>query len=328
MSTLTSFDLSYAGTGFPDHKDDAQYDLVRKVSAKIGGRWDADFETAADVAHFRRRPDLPPKVAHPGLELGRPWHILPIADGVAFDLKVTSHILVIGRTNAGKTALMRSIIAAFCDSAARGQARVRLADPKRVELIGFKDWPGVETIATSDEQLWQLAIDTKAEMELRFALFEQDGIPLESHKPLLLLIDEYEEYVRRMRAFNVTSGQRKSGMEPVALDAMKTVLAMARKGHIHVVIGTQRPDAAWFGGSARDNLQGRAGVGPLSAEAARMLFGTSLYGRDLPMSAKGRTTVQLGDERPFECQAWWTPDPSEPHLSAEDTAILARLSAR
>ncbi len=323
--TLQAFTLSYADTGFADHKDDAQVDLVEKISAKIGGRWKATWDTERDLVHFERRPDLPPSVPHPGLPADRPWHLIPFADDMAFDLTVTSHILIIGKTNSGKTALMRSIIAAFCDSAARGQATLRLGDPKRVELIGFRDWPGVDQVATTDISLWNLAVEAKAEMERRFSLFEECGTSLESHQPLLLLIDEYEEYVRRMDVFWTTPDcpqPKKSGQKNPALEAMKSVLSMARKARIHVVIGTQRPDASWFGGSARDNLQGRAGVGPLSADAARMLFGTSVYGRDVPFTAKGRTTVQYGDDEPTECQAWWTPDPSDP---GSDRAVLNRL---
>jgi hypothetical protein len=324
---VQSIDLSYKGTGFDDHKDDSRADLVAKLTAKLGVRLAAEWDTENDRVTFTRRPDLPARVDHPGLPEGRPWHVIPVAPGVAFDLKVTSHVLIVGATNSGKTALIRSFIAAFSDSARRGQAEVRLGDPKRIELVGFRKWPGVTHIATTDEELWDMAIEVKAEMDGRFMEFEEDGVPLDSHPPLLLIIDEYEEYVERMFAYAAEQKFRVTrDFPPEAIRAVKSVLRMARRANIHMVIGTQRPDADWFGGSARENLQGRAGVGPLSPQAARMAFNDSGVGRDVPISAKGRTTVQIGDAQPVEIQPWYVPEPGHPDNTEADIAVLARLA--
>lgn len=326
-SRVESIDVGYKGTGFADHKDDQRLELATKLTTKLGVRLAAEWDTVNDRVTFTRRPDLPARVDHPGLPEGRPWHLLPIAPGVAFDLKVTSHLLIVGATNSGKTSLIRSAVAAFSDSARRGQAELRLADPKRIELIGFRKWPGVTHIATADQDLWDFAVDLKAEMDRRFQAFEQDGTRLDSWPVLLGVIDEYEEYVRRMRSFAAAKKISKvRGLEPEPIEAIKSVVSMARRAGIHMVIGTQRPDADWFGGSVRENLQGRAGVGRLSAEASRMAFGDSTHGRDVPITAKGRTTVQIGNGTPVEVQPWYVPEPGDPDLTAKDKAILARLA--
>ncbi len=324
------FTVRYSGTGFEDHKDDKRLELVSYLSGKLGARLVPAWDAANDTVRLRRRPDLPARVEHPGFAADRPWFVIPLGERAAINLKVTSHVLITGVTNSGKTVVIRSIIEAFIDSGRRHGAKVRLGDPKMIELLGFRGLAGVEEIATSDEELWDLALDTKAEMDRRYTAFRDRGVPLDSHDPMLLVIDEYEEYVRRMKAYWPTLDKedplaKKPGMENPALEAMKSVLAMARKGHIHVVIGTQRPDAAWFGGSARDNLQGRVGVGRLTGDAARMAFGSSEFGRDVPATAKGRITVQNGDEEVFEDQAYWVPDRIE-DLRVADLAILDRLS--
>ena len=324
------FTIRYSGTGFEDHKDDKRLEMVSYVSGKLGARLLPSWDAPNDTVRLRKRPTLPSKVEHPGFPADRPWWIIPIGASTELNLKVTSHILVTGVTNSGKTVVIRDIIEAFIDSGRRHGAKVRLGDPKMIELLGFRDLAGVEEVATSDEELWDLALDTKAEMDRRYTAFRDRGVPLDSHDPLLLVIDEYEEYVRRMKSYWPTLDKedplaKKPGMENPALEAMKSVLAMARKGHIHVVIGTQRPDAAWFGGNARDNLQGRVGVGRLGQDAARMAFGTSEHGRDVPASAKGRITVQNGNEDVFEDQAYWVPDRIEA-LSDADERILERLA--
>jgi hypothetical protein len=327
--------VSYAGTGFPDHEDEKRLALVDKIAAKIGGRWLPVWDTVRDRVRLSRRPDLPPVIPHPGFAPGRPWHVLPVAEGVSFDLLVTSHLLIVGQTNAGKTALMRGLVAAVSDSAGRGEAELVLADPKQIELLGFRGWPGVRRIITDTEDLWNMAFDIEKEMNERFRLLREEGVPLSSHKRLIVVIDEYEQYFKRMRRYWQTAlGEDgkpiKRGGErvPGAIDAIQSILSMARRCGIHLIIGTQSPDATWFGGTGtRENMGGRAAVGPIDGFRSKMMFDDSSWGRDIPAELKGRTTVQVGNGLPEECQVYWVPDPFDPenNLSADDWAILARV---
>lgn len=320
QARLQAFDLSYAGTGFADHEPERRQEVLDRISAKIGGRWRATWDTTNDQVRIERRPNLPKMVAHPGLPAGRPWHVLPFADGAAFDLMVTSHLLIVGPTNSGKTAVLRSLIVA-----ATAGTKVWLADPKRVELIGFRTWPNVACVATADGMLHDFAMHLHREMEERYRAFEEDGVPLSSWPPIIAFIDEFEEYAARMKAYAAANGMKKAGSDSPAQTAITSILRLARKAGIHLIIGTQRPDASWFGGAARDNMQGRALVGRATADAARMLFGRSDVARDVPLDAKGRTTLQTLDDEPVEVQAWWTPDPGDASLSPRDRALLARL---
>lgn len=325
------FTLTYAGTGFEDAKDDNRTALVDHLGGKLGCRLQASWDTSKDRVHLVRRPDLPSLVEHPGFAKRATWERVPIGPSTVIDFSVTSHVLIIGPTNSGKTVVIRSVVEAFIDAGRRFGAEVRLADPKMIELLGFEGLDGVTELATDDRQLWDLPINAKAEMMRRFALFRDERVPLTSHRPLLIVVDEYEEFVRRMNAFWLSGespvGKKQAGAKNPCLEAMISVLAMARRAHMHVVIGTQRPDASWFGGAARDNLQGRIGVGRLSLDAARMLYGTSEYGRDVPAQAKGRITVQMGNGAVVEDQAFWVPDRVVPDLGAVDRAILNRLAA-
>lgn len=334
-ASLDAFTVTYAGTGFPDHEDEKRLALISKIAAKVGGRWLPVWDTVTDRVRMNRRPDLPPMIPHPGFAKGRPWHVLPIAEGVSFDLLVTSHLLIVGATNAGKTALMRSLIAAVCDSAGRGEAELILCDPKQIELLGFRGWPGVRRIITDTEDLWDVAFDIETEMNERYRLLREEGVPLSSHKRLIVVIDEYEQYFKRMRrhwqtAVGEDGKPIKKGGErvPGAIDAIQSILSMARRCGIHLIIGTQSPDATWFGGTGtRENMGGRAAVGPVDGVRSKMMFDDSSWGRDIPAELKGRTTVQVGNGQPEEVQVYWVPDPFDPenNLSPEDWAILARV---
>lgn len=329
------FTVRYGGTGFPDRDDAKRADFVAHMSAKLGARLRGEWRTDKDEVTLVRRPDLPESVPHPGFDRRRPWNIVPLGLATTVDFLKTAHVLVIGATGSGKTVLLRAFVEAFIDSGRRHGAKVRLGDPKMIELLGFEEIDGIETVAATDEELFDLALDADAEMRRRFRLFREERVPMESHDVILLLIDEYEEFVKRMEAYwpsipkeghKHSEHAKKPGMKNPATAAMSSILAMARRAHIHVVIGTQRPDAAWFGGGARDNMQGRIGVGPLKLDAARMAFDSSEYGRDVPIDAKGRITVQMLDGEVVEDQAYWVPDRTEPAKWTDaDREIMHRL---
>lgn len=331
-----SFTVSYEETGFADHDDEKRFEMLNKVSAKIGGRWATSWDTVSDRVRFTRRPELARMVRHPGFDSDRPWNVLPIGPGAAFDLLNTPHVLIVGTTGAGKTALMRTLIAAAADSARRDDnVRLILADPKLIEMPGFAGWSGVQEIVGDTEDLWDVGFDLESEMRRRLDLVRSKKAKPSDFKKLIVVIDEYEQYFKRMFR-QWTTGvdedgkpiKKGSGKVPPPVDAIQSVLSMARRVGIHLVIGTQSPDAAWFGGTGtRENMSGRAAVGPVDAYRARMMFDDSSVGRDVPIEFKGRATVQIGDGAPQEVQCYYTPDPFDPDgtNSEEDWETLRLL---
>lgn len=296
VESKDKFAIIYAGTGFEDRLDSARYDLLNQIQTKIGDRWKALWDTEHDSVTMTRRPPMPKLVPHPGFQ-DPVWHKIPIAPDVVIDLKMLPHWLIVGRTLSGKTTTLHTII----QHSMAASAQVRLADPKRVELTQYRGQ--VHTLATVDDDLWQFPLDLLEEMEERFRLFEEEDVPLDSHPPIVAVIDEYKEYVRRMNGKWLR--ERKKAAPNPTTEAVASLLSLARKCNIHLFIGTQRPDSKWFGGDARDNCGGRITFGPVSAETARMMFIDGSIGRDLPASAKGRMTVQLEDGEPFESQAYY-----------------------
>lgn len=319
---------------FADHDEGKRYEIIERVNAKMGGRWRAEWDQPRNVVTFSPAPSFPSMVRHPGLSSDHPWHLIPIADGVSIDLRVTSHSLIIGATNAGKTAVMRSIALAAIHASHEHGVEIILADPKRMELVGFEGLPGVRHVLTEDEELWEMPIRLYAEMNKRTRDVRDRKVSLTDLPPIIVEIDEYKEYVTRMMDFwnridPETGKPRKKAGErlPEPMRCVASLIALGRRLKIHVFIGTQRPDAAWFGGDVRDNVQFRACVGPGSVDMLRMAFGRSDVGRDLPTTAKGRFTYQDGDREISEAQAYWVPDPADfDHVNSdEDWQHLERL---
>jgi hypothetical protein len=322
------FSVTYRNTDFPDRSDDARLKVQDRISAKMGGRWRIDWTEREDRFYTERRPELARRIDHPGVRPGTPWHVLPIGPSTTIDLKVTPHVLVIGQTLAGKTSLFRSMVIAAGGAAQRGEVELILFDPKRIELSGFRGWPGVQKVLTDDKDLYDTPMLIEQEMNRRAYLVENEGAKVKDFTPWIIIIDEYREYVKRMDAYSLKMNIRKSASSRIVpVESISTLLAMARALAIHIIIGTQRPDAKWFGGDARDNCPGRISVGPLSRDAAMMLYGKASVGRDVPVELKGRFTYQMNEGGYGEDQAYFCPNPTDPDgdNTSEDWALLYRL---
>jgi S-DNA-T family DNA segregation ATPase FtsK/SpoIIIE len=171
--------------------------------------------------------------------------------------------------------------------------------------------------------------DTWQDMEDRYQALEADpGAPL---RPILLVLDEAHEWIERANQGWRNGGKQAAkgtGNEHPVVDKWRSIARLGRTARVHLVVGVQRPDAAFFGGAARANFGSRIACGRMKApEDARMMFGDASYGRDVPQSAKGRATAQIGDAEPVEVQVFWTPAPQRvtqaaPHRSTEHVEAL------
>jgi hypothetical protein len=315
--------ITYAATGYADRDSDKRFDLLNQIEAKVGGRWLPTWETTNDRVHLVERPHLPKKIPHPGLQAfpARPWNVLPVAPDLSFDLLVTPHILVVGETGSGKTALERAMIAAALDSARQDdKVQVILVDPKMIEFKGFRTWSGVNEVVSDPMGMWNLALRIEKEMTRRTEEFLHKNTPIEKWPRWIVFFDEYKSYVdMMMRLWNSGAKdehgdplKRPGQKQPAPLVAISMLLAMARKVGIHLVISTQSPDAALLGGTGvRRNIPGRAMVGPADRYLAEMMFGDTSVGRTVPSEAKGRTTFQIGDGVPIESQSFFLGDPAD-----------------
>lgn len=295
------------------------------VGSKAPERWRPSWDTHGNVLTLTRRPPMPSHVPHPApTDKGNTWR-LPFAmtedhTAAAWDLKVAPHALVAGETGSGKTVLLRAVVTEAC---ARGFL-VNICDPKRVEMSGFRGWPGVAHVATSTEDMIALVQAMHLEMDRRYEAIEEDGADPESFRPILLVIDEAREWIDRVNAaWKANKVQGQSGTEHPVVEQWRSIARLGRTARIHLLVGIQRPDAKVFGGEARDNYGARMALGSLSEQGARMMFGSADVGRDVPAEAKGRVTVDLG-RGVAEAQTWWTPDAGG-DLSPADRDILAAL---
>lgn len=313
-------------------KASVRRDVEMTVNALLPGRWRPDWNLTDDTVQFELRPTMPQAIPHP-----RPSKfgdvtdtVLPYAedeDGriVTWDLKAAGpHMIVVGRTGTGKTVL---IIGVLTEAAARGW-KIWVSDPKRVEFLGLRGWPNVQIVATQVAE--QVAMIYKAWelMEHRYSLIEAGEADEDDFEPLIVCLDEYRDFVAMVTGWY--QSVKEKGM-PNKCPVFEWIGSLARKGRtarIHLLMGTQRPDADFLGGEMRDNFPARAALGSLSPQGAQMMWNSPSMGIALPKGVKGRATAVTADGAPGEVQVYWTPDPRRATKSgsAADLEILEDLT--
>lgn len=313
-------------------KASVRRDVEMTVNALLPGRWRPEWNLTDNRASFELRPSMPKAIPHPSPEsFGNVSDtILPYAqdeDGrvVVWDLKASGpHMIVVGRTGTGKTVLINGVLT---EAAAR-YWKVWISDPKRVEFLGLRGWPNVQIVATQVAE--QVAMIYKAWelMEHRYSLIEAGEADEDDFEPLIVCLDEYRDFVAMVTGWY--QSVKEKGM-PTKCPVFEWIGSIARKGRtarIHLLMGTQRPDADFLGGEMRDNFPARAALGSLSPQGAQMMWNSPSVGIALPKGIKGRATAVTADGTPGEVQVYWTPDPRRAAKagSAEDVALLESLT--
>lgn len=277
------------------------------------------------------------------------------------------HILLAGITGTGKTIFLNSCIALV---AARGW-RVDLLDPKELsfrgyipetlESLGRPTWPGVGSVATSEQEAERLIHEYYLELRERYYQLKIFGVTEAQLQPRLLIIDEAGELVERLNAYQASEAKylalrdeaiangkdpedvaKPKGAKNPVLAEIWSILRLGRQAKMYVISGTQRPDVNFIPGEARSNLTCRVGMGKLDGAALEMMFNSrSIQQRVHEVSidhatgerqlhrVRGRATIDIG-AGPQSVQTFWTPDPAQVitgELSAADQELVARQFA-
>ncbi|PZF83690.1 FtsK/SpoIIIE domain-containing protein [Jiangella anatolica] len=214
------------------------------------------------------------------------------------------HLLVLGRSGAGKRVLLTGIVV---EAAARGWP-VWIIDHRRVDLLGVRDWPNVQIVAsTLDDQIVVLN-QAWREMEGRVALIES-GSSRNDLEPLVVVVHHFREFATAVADAANRAGQGAAAAS-LAHDRVTDLLRHGRQVNVYVVLSVQRADDQLLREENRDDVGAVVALGRLDSGVA-----TALWGGDRPSEpaepVPGRAVVQTGDGKPVLIQCYWTPDPRE-----------------
>lgn len=309
---------------------------LRALETVLPGRWRAAWDLNNDRVTFEVRPTMPTMVEHAAAPITEA-NLLELPIGIDEDAQLvewslkssdgTPHCLVIGPTGTGKTVVIRGVVMEWCR---RGWS-VDVCDPKRIEFVGMRGWPGVRTIASSVEDIVAVLEDTYREMERRYALIEAGTHTTDSFPKRLLVVDELRYLMGVIAAWYAKVKVKGDPSKCPALDHLDLILVLSRSAGIHVLTGIQRPDAYILGGDSRDQFGCRVSMGRCSPQAAQMVWENVYTGTSVPRGQAGRGTGVLANGEPGEVQTYWTPDLATVDLSTDsgrhDAQILEALRA-
>lgn len=181
----------------------------------------------------------------PGVDvLGRPFH---------FDLARAPHLLVGGTTGSGKSVCLHALLVSLLLRTDPGHLQLCLIDPKRVELEPYKRLPGLlgneiirdqeAALAVLEELVEIMEQRTNKLVELGARDIGEAHAKGEHEMPfIVVVVEELADLLMQSRDVET----------PLVRLAQK-----ARATGIHLILATQRPDAATFSGLLRSNIPTR-----------------------------------------------------------------------
>lgn len=171
-----------------------------------------------------------------------------MGDDFSMDLAEAPHVLIAGATGSGKTVCLHSMLCSLLRTLTSNQVQLALIDPKGTEFSLYEKLPYLFSgqVAKNIVEAAEILNALVEEMEKRNQHFAQLGVRnyeeanIKSPLPrIVAVVEELADLLLQSRDLET----------PLVRLAQK-----ARSTGIHLILATQRPDAATFSGLLRSNI--------------------------------------------------------------------------
>jgi S-DNA-T family DNA segregation ATPase FtsK/SpoIIIE len=183
---------------------------------------------------------------------------------VTRDLVDAPHLLVAGTTGSGKSVCLHALLLSLLTTRSPAELRLVLIDPKRVEFTPYQNLPHLLTpIVTDGVEATRSLRSLLKEMDSREKQLAARGAREwrdlgESAPPrIVVVVEELADLITQA---------------PDAEEALVRLAQKARAAGIHLVLATQRPDAATFSGLLRANIPSRIALTVQKATDSRIVL--------------------------------------------------------
>lgn len=174
---------------------------------------------------------------------------------LSFPIVSMPHCLISGATNSGKSVCANTIILSLLMNYKPSEVRMIMVDPKRVEMLFYKDIPHLLCPIITDSEKARVALDKLCvEMDKRFTIYSQVGVKniasynelmIANNKPkmpfIMLIVDEFAELML-CKNRNIVE------------EKVQKLAQLGRAAGIHLILSTQRPDVNVIPGTIKTNL--------------------------------------------------------------------------
>lgn len=183
------------------------------------------------------------------------------------DMLKQNHVLIAGATGSGKSVVINGLIATIMyrlpGSSTPDRAQMILIDPKRVELIHYRNIP--HTLAHAGGQnpdAWVAAFNKAVGiMDTRYNEMEKARVREYTGGDLYVFVDEWASIYSRMNP------KRKE-----CVSALLRLVSEGRAAHVHVIMATQIPKSTVIPTEIRDNFTARLALMTENAGQSRVII--------------------------------------------------------
>jgi len=232
---------------------------------------------------------------------------------IIVDLGKMPHLLIAGRTGAGKSVCINSILLSILYRAKPSEVKLILIDPKIVELDSYNDLPHLLVpVITEPERAGTALSFAVSNMEDRYRKFKdnqvnelemfnakmrKEGRTDEILPYIVIVIDELNDLM---------SVAREKVETPIVRIAQK-----ARAAGIHLIVATQNPVVSCLTGMIKNNIPARIAFAVMSNTASRVILDTQ--GAELLSGAGDMLFAPAGPQELIRIQGAYIP-PASPDI--------------
>lgn len=152
------------------------------------------------------------------------------------------HLLIAGATGSGKSVLINNLIYTLMYRSP-DTAQLVLIDPKRVELIDYKQLPHTSLYATEIAEIADILDQMVYFMDYRYSQMQAQRVKQSNDFHVYVIIDEYADLM--------IQGKR------LVENNVLRLIQLGRGANIHMIIATQRPTRDIITGAIKVNLDHR-----------------------------------------------------------------------
>ncbi|HEU6870312.1 TPA: cell division protein FtsK [Streptococcus pneumoniae] len=262
---------------------------------------------------------------------------IQLTEKISWEFSKPCHTIICGATNSGKTYLATMLLLDYLRIKGKGGGcDIYVCDPKSADLsiicrrIDLKKHGKIQHLAVSENEIARLLREVNDEMERRYSewftddehSFGKTWKDIQAAKPLVVIIDELSAV---LSVANTKVAKEITGY-------FNNILLKGRMVGIEIVLIMQRPDivsssGGGLTGQQRDQFGVRIGMGNMTSDGRRMLFGnTDNEFQNIKEIGAGYIMIDGRYTKPIYFEAPLLPQNSGDYLDYLDRAIFENMS--
>lgn len=176
---------------------------------------------------------------------------------IYIDMLKQPHLLIAGASGSGKSVLINSLIYSALYKPPT-ECMFILIDPKRVELVDYKESPHCISYASEPQDIENAINQAVDIMETRYKRMQAARIKKSTEADIYVIVDEFADLM---------TTQKKETLPP-----LQRLAQLGRAANVHLILATQRPTKDIVSGQIKVNMDSRVALRCPTAQDSRNIL--------------------------------------------------------